>query len=114
MNFKEAFADDLQKAYFDLDDFGTTHTIDGVECDIVMTEIKAEDSVRSYRLSKNALNPKESAINKHGYVIYVRDTDLRKKVTVNSMITLDGKKFFVYEVSHTDGIYTLTVGINAV
>jgi hypothetical protein len=113
MNFKEAFADDLKNAYFDIDDFGTVHNIDGVECTIVLTEIRAEESA-GYRHAANAINPKETAVNKHGYVIYARDTDLRKKVTVNSMITLDGRKYFVQGVSHTDGIYTLTVGINAV
>lgn len=107
MNFKEAFEDDLENAYFDLDDFGSVHVIDGVECAIVMSEIKPEGV-------KNTFIQKETAVNKVKYAIYARDKDLRRKITVNSMITLDGRKCFVHDVSHTDGVYTIIISINAV
>jgi hypothetical protein len=107
MNFKEAYAADLENAFFDLDEFGSVHNIDGVDCVVVMTEINA-DGVR------NTFNQKETAVNKVKYALYARDKDLRRKISVNSMITLDGRKCFVNDVSHSDGVYTIVISINAV
>lgn len=110
MNFREAFEDDLENAFFDEDEFASRHVIDGEECTIVMTEtISAEVKMR-----KSSLNPKESAINDIRYVLYIREKDMKRKLTVNAMISLDGKKYFVRDVKHREGMYEVAIGIHAV
>jgi hypothetical protein len=114
MDFKEAFADDLKNAYFDTGEFASTHTIDGAECTVVMTEVRADDAKAVNNVMRTTLIPKDTSINRVTHMLYARDTELRHKITVGSMINLDGRRCFVFAVSHTDGVYTIAVGTNTV
>lgn len=109
MNFREALEDDLENAFFDEDEFASRHVIDGEECTIVMTEITSAEAK-----TRKSLNPKESAINDIRYVLYIREKDMKRKLTVNAMISLDGKKYFVRDVKHHEGMYEVAIGIHAV
>lgn len=113
-SFKEAYQDDLENAFFDEEEFAGRHTVDGEECMLILTDNTSTVPV----LLKNALNQKETAVNKISHILYIRDTEAEKlkrtKFTVNAMIHLDGKKYFVQDVKHTDGVYRLAVGIHAV
>lgn len=113
-SFKESYQDDLENAFFDEDEFASRHTIDGKECTVILID----NTSTARALLKNALNPKEAAVNKISSILYIRDMDAEKlkrtKFTSNSVINLDGKKYFVQNVSHTDGVYRLTIGIHAV
>jgi hypothetical protein len=113
-NFRECFADDMEQAYFDLDEFASVHNVDGKDCSVVLTEYSTADAKMSYGLMKATLNPKETAINKTTHLLYIRESDLDRKVTVNAMITLDGKKLFVQSVQNTEGVLRLEVGTHAV
>lgn len=108
MNFKEAYQDDLNNAFFDEEEFASKHMIDGKECTIVLFE------VTSLEAAKSTINPKETAINKISYIIHVKDTELRKKITTNALINLDGKKYFVQSVKHIDGVYVIAIGTHTV
>lgn len=113
-SFREAYQDDLENAFFAEDEFAGKHTIDGKECTLILTDNTSTAPV----LLKNALNPKETAVNKISHIIYIRDTEAEKlkrtKFTSNAVINLDGKKYFVQNVNHTDGVYRLAIGIHAV
>lgn len=113
-NFKEAYTDDLEAAFFDEDEFASKHTIDGEECTIVLIDITSVDARMSYRSEKTSLISKETAINKISYILYIRDTELKRKITSNALINLDGKKYFVQDVKHTEGMYRLAIGTHAV
>lgn len=113
-NFKEAYQDDLNNAFFDEEEFASKHTIDGEECTIVLIDMSSTDAKTYYGRTKSNLNPKETAINRISHIIYIRDTELKRKVTINAMITLDGKNYFVQGVKYTDGVYWLAIGIHAV
>jgi hypothetical protein len=114
MNFKEAFLDDLECAYFDTDEFAGIHTIDGVECRVVVAEVRADDAKSAGNATRSTLIPKDTSVNRITHTIYARDCDLRKKVTAGSVISLDGRRCFVFAVSHTDGVYTIAIGTNTV
>lgn len=111
-NFKEAYQDDLDNAFFDEEEFAEKHLIDGEECTVVLTDMSS--GAASYGQRKYALNPKETAINKVSYIIYIRDTELKRKITTGAKIDLDGKKYFVQDVKHSEGMYILAIGIHAV
>lgn len=113
-NFKDCFQDDLANAFFDEDEFGSVHTIDGKECTVVLMQTSLLDGKMSYGLMKETLNPKESAINKVSYVLFIRESDMRQKVTSNSLINMDGKKLFVQSVNKVEGVYKITLGIHQV
>jgi hypothetical protein len=112
-NFQDCFADDLD-AFFDMDDFASVHTIDGVKCTVVLAEMHRADAKTSYGLMKSTLNPKETAINKTTHRLYIRKSDLKRKVTVNSLMTLDGKKYFVQNVERVQGMCKIELGIHEV
>ena len=76
MDFKEAYQEDIDQTFFDMEEFASAHVID--------------------------------------YTLYIRDKDMRKKVTTNAVINLDGKNYFVQSVDHADGIYKLIIGGHAV
>lgn len=111
MNFKDVYREDLENAFFDEDEFAEKHMIDGKEYTIVLTEVKAEDAREHV---KKSVNPKETAINKVKFVLYIREKDVERKITVNSMINLDGKKYFVLDVIKMRGVYKVSIGIHAV
>ncbi|MGN0338654.1 MAG: hypothetical protein ACI4EE_14265 [Lachnospiraceae bacterium] len=113
-NFKDCYQDDLENAFFDLDEFASTHTIDGKECAVLLMDTSVADGKMSYGLMKATLNPKESAINKVTHILFVREGDMRQKVTVNSLITLDNRKLFVQSVQKTEGVYKIALGIHQV
>lgn len=106
-SFKDAYQDDLDNVFFDVEEFAEMHVIDGVECSVIITDY-------NHPAHRSALNPKETAVNKSSKVIYIRDADLQRKVTCNAMIELDGKKYFVHDVKHPKGVYRLEIGIHAV
>lgn len=115
MTFKEAYQEDLADAFFDDEEFASSHIIDGKECTVILIDVKNEGARKYYERSRSTFNPKETAINKVSYILYVREADIeRKKITTNAVIELDGKKYFVLNVGLSAGIYTLAIGIHAV
>lgn len=118
MTFREAYDEDLKDVFFDPEEFGSEHTIDGETLTVVMTEMDFESGSRGSDL-KNAFNPKESAINRKEILLCIREEDVekkleRKKLTVNAKISVDGKNMFVRSVRHTMGVYRLIVGQHGV
>lgn len=111
-NFKECFQDDLENAFFDVDEFASIHIIDGEKCSAVLIETSLLESKMPY--GSRRMNPKETAINKVTHILFVRESELKRKITSNSLIVLDGKKLFVQSVKKTAGVCKLELGINAV
>ena len=114
MNFKEAYLEDLGNAFFDLEEFASIHTIDGKERTVVLIDMSVEEARTLYGRSSSVLNPKETAIMKSSYVIYIRESEVERKLSVNAMINLDGRKYFIQEVTHTEAMYRVVIGGHAV
>lgn len=109
MTFKESVADDLDNVFFDMDEFAEMHNIDGKDVCVVLTDTTFVDAKAGQR-SRASFNQKESAINRSGYLLYVREKDVRKRFTVNAMIKLDGTTMFVQSVTHYPGFWKLKIG----
>lgn len=112
MTFKEAYADDLDIVFFDMEEFATEHTIDGVKYNVVVTRNDTEQAKMSYGLMKSTLNPKEHDIARYMQKIYIRDTDLKRKITPHSTIKFDGQNYFVDDVDHVEGVHILYLARN--
>lgn len=113
MTFKDAYRDDLENAFFDAEEFASVHNIDGENYTVVIMTRKSQDAHMSYGLMKATLNPKEAATNKHSFVLYIKDTDVKRKFSVNALISVDGRKLFIYDVKHIEGVFRLVIGEHA-
>lgn len=113
-NFKEAYADDLENVFFDVEEFASKHTIDGEECTVVLTDVTSVDAKAYNRTMHTTTSSKERAVSRISHILYIRDTELKRKITSNSLINLDGKKYFVQDMTHTEGVYKLAIGIHGV
>lgn len=107
MNFKDAFKDDLEEAFFDLDEFAEEHTIDGVKMTVIKQEVSLKDAGN---VLKGSFNPRENTQNDAGFSLYIREKDAKRKFTANSIITVDGERMFVRSVKKTPGMIQITVG----
>ena len=106
--------DDLDNVIFDEEELAEVHSVDGRNILVVLTDAREEDNRMSYGLMKATLNPKEHAISRHSYNLFIRDTDSNRKYTTNSVIVLDGQKMFVQNVRHVSGVWQLVVGKSTV
>ena len=113
-NFKEAYADDLENVFFDVEEFASKHNIDGEECTVVLINTTSVDAKAYNRTLHTTSSPKERAVNRISHILYIRDTELKRKFTSNSLINLDGKTYFVQDVKHMRGVYRLAIGIHGV
>lgn len=114
MNFKDAYQDDLANLFFDEEELASRHNIDGVEYTIILMDMEKQGSRKYYGRAKSTFNQKETAINLVKYIVYIRECDVKRKLTTNALINLDGKKCFIQDVWLQEGIYILTLGIYAV
>lgn len=119
MTFRDDMYDDLEETFFDIDEFAGVHEIDGVRLEVVVSQRSFENAKMSYGLMKSTLNPKETAINKETFDIFIKEVDFkqklsRKKITVNATFSLDGKHLFVNDVKKYEGYYHILVGAHMV
>lgn len=111
MNFRDAYQDDLETTFFDLDDFASEHMIDGKPMVVVLETVDFQEAKAVHGARKSAMNPKENAINRESFALYIKDSDAaRKKYTVNARIQVDGQDMFIYDVKQMEGIRRLVVG----
>lgn len=114
MGFKDSFKEDLENTFFDLDEFASVHIIDGKKVTVILTEEDFIDNRNATGNRKNDVNPKETAVNKTSYKLFIKEKELNRHFTVNSVITLDGKKMFIQKVKHPSGYYELIIGENRI
>ena len=114
MTFKDDVMDDLDEVFFDLEELGEIHNIDKRDICVVLTDVTEMDAHISYGLMKATLNPKEHAISKHSYRLYIRDVDTKRKYTTNAQILVDGQVMFVQSSKHFQGVWQLIVGKSTV
>ena len=107
MNFKDAFKDDLEEAFFDLDEFAEEHTIDGVKMTVIKQEVRLKDAGN---VMKGSFNPMENTQNDAGFSMYIKEKDAKRRFTANALIDVDGERMFVRSVKKLCGMIQITVG----
>jgi len=114
MSFKDDVMDDLDTVLFDNEELAEYHNIDGRDILVVLTDVTESDAHMSYGLMKATLNPKEKAISKHSYHLFIRDKDSKRKYTTNAQIIVDKQVMFVQSAKHAGGHWQLVVGKSTV
>lgn len=108
MNFRDAFKEDLDEAFFCSDEFATEHKIDGKPVTVVVAGIDREDGKSTRR--QNTMNPREKYISAEAITVYIREKDARERYSANATINFDGENMFVISATKTEGMYKLVIG----
>ena len=109
MNFRDAFKEDLDEAFFCPDEFATEHKIDGKPVTVVVAGIDQEDG-QNTRNRQNTMNPREKYISAEAITVYIREKDARERYSANATINFDGENMFVISANKTEGMYKLVIG----
>ena len=108
MNFRDAFKEDLDEAFFCSDEFATEHKIDGKPVTVVVAGIDREDGQSTRR--QNTMNPREKYISAEAITVYIREKDASERYSANATINFDGENMFVISATKTEGMYKLVIG----
>lgn len=110
MGFKEDLAEDIDKVFFDEDFFGSRHIFEGEEIVAIIDSEELEDMEK--RLYKD-VNYKDE-IHKKPVLIFVREADMKRKLTVNSIVEFDRDMYKVAFISKKPGIWKMLLERNKV
>lgn len=110
MTFQEMLKTDLDEVFFNAEEFAGEHQIDGETLTVILQEDHYSGARTRYGPSSGNINPKENAVNRNALTLRIRESDVHRKLTADSMIDIDGKKMFISDVRHQGGVYILTIG----
>ncbi len=100
MGFKEDLAEDIDEVFFDEDFVGSRHIFEGEEITVIVDSEGLEEIEK--RMDKT-VNYKDE-IHKKPVLLFVREADMKRKLTVNSAVEFDGEMYRVAFVSKSPGI----------
>ena len=108
MGFKETFEEDLREAFFVKEEFAEEHMIDGEPVAAIISDAGTGRPAEAGR--KGSFNPKDLSLQKEKKIIRIMEKDTKRRYAVNSILTVDGEKMFIYETQRMHGTVQLTVG----
>ena len=109
MGFKEDVATDLDECFFDEEFYASRHRIDGKEVLVIIDE----DGLEEIRKAKADTRYRDE-VYKRSILFYVRESDMERKLAVNSEIDFDGKMYYVNDIRKSDGVWRILLGRNQV
>jgi len=104
MGFKEDTTEDIDEVFFDDDFFSSTHNFDGRDILVIVDDEGLEELKKDWK----------DEVNKASVLLFVREKDMDRKLTVNSTVEFDGKVFYVNGIWKSDGVWKLLLGRNQV
>lgn len=104
MGFLEDVQEDIDEIFFDEDFFGSLHNFDGREIPVILDAEGLEEMRKKWK----------DEVNKASVLLYVRESDMERKLTYNSSVEFDNKVFFVNTISKMDGVWKILLGRNQV
>jgi len=105
MGFKEQLLDDLDSVFFNPEEFAETHTINGVEVDIVVDN----DKLAELYISKETHTEE---LFTDAIMFYVRKKDLDFEPVPGQYMKYDGRGMLISDVKTDDESYTIVLGAN--
>lgn len=107
MSFKEQLQKDIEKVFFNADEFSEIHTIDGKEVRAII------DNLELLERAKSSIHT--DGIYTSQTLIYIPKVDYGARPPVGKKILLDGKKHYkIVEVVEENGVYSLTLEVSKV
>lgn len=106
MGFKEDVEADIGEVFFNSEEFGSLHEIDGEEITVVVASNERNDTAKR----ENEKDMWKDEIQKESILIFVKEKDMKRKLSVNSAIRYDGRPFFVNAINKQGGVWKLLLG----
>ncbi len=103
MGFKEDLEEDIDEVFFDEDVFGSRHIFEGEEITVVVDNEGLENMEK--RQDKK-VNYKDE-IHKKPVLLFVRESDMKRKLTVNSIVEYDKEIYNVVMISKYEGVWKM-------
>lgn len=110
MGFQEDIAEDLEECFFDEEVFGSIHSIDGKDTLVVLDEELCAETGKT----KTAGSRYRDEVHKHSILFYVQESDMERKLAINSEVDFDGKIYYVNDIYKHSGIWKILLGRNQV
>lgn len=105
MTFKDQLEKDLNNIFFNPEEFGELHTINGKEMLIVVDN----DMLKELELGKT---DRDDGMLSDKILIFVREADLDFEPVSEMLIEYDGNQHEITDVLHDFGGYTIILGAN--
>lgn len=105
MDFKHLAAEDIQNVFFDLDEFGEIHQIDGKPMNVIIDNFEIVE-----RSKKQSDKGRIDGIYKKQILLYVSRKDMGLLPAVGRQLQLDNSKYLVTDAIDEGGIFSVTLG----
>lgn len=103
-DFMDGVAEDLDTVFLDLDVFGEKHIVQGKEITILYDNEELE------RIREKKENRFDDDVHKADVLFYAKESDLGSELSANSLMTIDGKRFFIYQTRLVSGLWKIILG----
>ena len=107
MGLMDVIAADLDAVFFDTNAFAGVHLLDGEEVTVVTDEAELAEIKKSGGKDADGWI---ADINKHSILFYIREKDMKRKLTINSKLDFDGKLYFVNSLQKIGGCFKILIG----
>ncbi|NFE73371.1 hypothetical protein FDC27_05200 [Clostridium botulinum] len=97
MNFKEQIQEDLNNIFFNIDEFGEKHYIDGIiKTVLVDNETLKERNQKEY-----------DGIVQADLLYFIKSSDVIKKIKAGDVQNFDGALYTVFDIKYDNGMYEI-------
>lgn len=100
MSFSEDIFDDIDELFFDQDFFCTLHNFDGEDIVVIVDDDYLEQQNKKWK----------DEVDKNSVLLFVKESDMKRKLSVNSAVLFDRKDYFVHVISKQNGVWKILLG----
>lgn len=104
--FKRSLEEDIEGVFLNIDEFGEAHVVNGKEITILFDEIELE-RVKGALQSGSDL---AEDVHRADILFFAKQSDLPKRIQTNSVMEIDGRKWFVYQAKIVSGLWRILLG----
>jgi len=104
MSFKDVLADDIKQVFFNFEEFGEIHKINGQDVLLIIDENELTEREKRIRRGVGDLHRKQ-------LLFYVAAEDFGPLPSPGNLLNLDGKKYQITDAANEDGIYSVNLEV---
>lgn len=102
-SFKEIIRNDIKNVFFNFNEFGETHLINGQEVLIIIDENELTEREKRIR-NKNNID-----LHKRQLLFYIEAENFGPLPSPGRTLELDGKKYQITDAANEDGVYSINL-----
>lgn len=105
MIFKQTAAKDIAEVFFDPEEFGEVHRIDGKPMTVIIDGLEVVE-----RGKKQSAKGRIDGIYQKQILLYVSRKDMGQLPAIGRQLQLDGSKYLVTDAIDEGGVFSITLG----